>query len=205
MRTDKLFLIVFIVLFSLNPMTLRAESNSPMGAIRLTVDSVLDVLKDKTLAAPDKKEARRSRLRSLIRERFDFKEMSKRTLARHWRERTPEEMEEFVRIFSDLLIDSYIGKIEAYTDEKVMYDKEEIKGKGKYGVVDTKIISKDVDIPIEYKVILKGDKWWVYDVIVEGVSFISTYRSQYDKVIVGDSYAKLLEKMKKKLDEINAM
>ena len=114
-------------------------------------------------------------------------------------------MEEFVRIFSDLLIDSYIGKIEAYTDEKVMYDKEEIKGKGKYGVVDTKIISKDVDIPIEYKVILKGDKWWVYDVIVEGVSFISTYRSQYDKVIVGDSYAKLLEKMKKKLDEINAM
>ena len=127
-----------------------------------------------------------------------------RILARHWKARTPEEAREFTAIFSDLLVGSYIGKIEAYTDEKVIFNKEVIKGEGKYGTVITTIVTKKAEIPIDYKVILKDGKWWVYDVLIEGVSFISTYRSQYDDVIVRESYAALIQKMKKKLDEVNA-
>ncbi len=129
--------------------------------------------------------------------------MAKRSLARHWKKRSSEEKKEFVDIFSDLLERSYIGKIEGYTDEKVNYDKEVLKGKGKYGVVNTTIVTKDVNIPIFYKVRYKNNKWWIYDVVVEGVSFISTYRSQYNKVITRESYAKLIGKMKTKLNSVN--
>jgi phospholipid transport system substrate-binding protein len=97
---------------------------------------------------------------------------------------------------------SYIGKIETYTNEKVTYDKEILKGKGKYGMVKTQIITANVNIPIDYKLIKKS-KWVVYDVVIEGVSFVSTYRSQYNKIITGESYASLIKQMKQKLDKEN--
>lgn len=182
-----------------------ASANTPLAAVRSTVDAVIDTLKNKNLSQPGKKQERRAKIKELIRDRFDFTEMSQRSLARHWEPRTPGEKKEFVELFSELLQSSYISKIEAYTDEKITYDKETLKGDGKYGVVETTIITKNVNIPIEYKLIRKGDKWWVYDVMIEGVSFISTYREQYNKVIVRESYAGLLKKMKSKLEEINAL
>jgi phospholipid transport system substrate-binding protein len=200
-----LVLIIIITACSLSLVAAKTAVHTPKDAIESTVEAVLDLLRDKDLAAPERKEERRDKINLFIRGRFDFKEMSRRTLAKHWKKRTPEETEEFVNIFSDLLVASYIGKVEAYTDETVTYDKEVIKGKGKYGVVSTTIVTKDVDIPLDYKLILKKDKWWVYDVVVEGVSFISTYRSQYNKIITRESYAKLIEKMKKKLDKVNAL
>ncbi|RJR20294.1 MAG: ABC transporter substrate-binding protein [Nitrospiraceae bacterium] len=201
----KLFLFIIITIFSIALLSAYAAAGSPKEGIRTTVDSVLEVLRDKSLSLPDKKEDRRSKLRSLIKSRFDFSEMSMRTLARHWKARTPEEAREFIAIFSDLLVGSYIGKIEAYTDEKVIYNKEVIKGEGRYATVSTTIVTKKVDIPIDYRVILRDGEWRVYDVVIEGVSFISTYRSQYDEVIAKESYAGLIKKMKEKLDELNAM
>jgi phospholipid transport system substrate-binding protein len=185
------------VLFSAH----TAAAVAPKDAIQSTIDAVLAVLKDKNLAAPAKKAERRGTIRSIIRDRFDFEEMAKRSLARHWKKRTEEERKEFVSVFSDLLEDSYIGKIESYTDEKITYDKGAMKKGGKYGVVNTTIVTSDVDIPIDYKVKLKENKWWVYDVVIEGVSFISTYRSQYNKIIMKESYAKLIQKMKNRLNE----
>lgn len=205
MKKTQNIIMYFIVLCLLYPVSQVKAAQSPKDSISSTVDAVIHIMKDQNLLAPDKKQERRARIRSQIRDRFDFTEMAKRSLARHWKQRSPEEQEEFVKIFSDLLENSYIGKIEAYTDEKVTYDKDEIKGDGKYGVVNTTIVTKDVNIPIDYKVISRDDKWWVYDVVIEGVSFISTYRSQYDKVIARDSYAKLIEQMKSKLSESNAL
>ena len=112
-------------------------------------------MRNSDLSLPDKKQERRTRISTVIRDRFDFREMSRRSLARHWKKRTPDEAKEFTAIFSDLLVASYIGKIEVYTDEKVTYNKEVIKGKGKYGVVSTTIITKDVDIPIDYNKFLQ--------------------------------------------------
>ena len=129
--------------------------------------------------------------------------MSKRILATHWKDRSKEEKDEFISVFSDLLMGSYIGKIESYTNEKVTYDKEILKGGGKYGMVNTQIITTNVNIPIDYKLIQKSNKWVVYDVVIEGVSFVSTYRSQYNKIITGESYASLIKQMKQKLDEEN--
>ena len=205
MKLRKTLLLIIVAIYSLSFPAAKAAAKTPADAIKYTVDSVLNVLKDKELSAPGKTEERRARISSLIRERFDFREMARRSLARHWKKRTPEEEKEFITIFSDLLEASYISKIEAYSDERVTFDKEVIKGKGKYGVVSTTIATKDVDIPIDYKVKFKNGKWWIYDVVVEGVSFISTYRSQYNKVIVKESFAKLIQRMKNKLNEVNAI
>jgi len=205
MKTGRIISFILIILCSISVLSTKAAVIAPKESIKSTVDSVLEVLRDKGLSLPDKKAERRGRLRTLIKDRFDFSDMSMRILARHWKARTPEETKEFVAIFSDLLIGSYISKIEAYTDEKVIYNKEVIKGEGNYGAVSTTIVTKKADIPIDYKLILKDGKWWVYDVVIEGVSFISTYRSQYDDIIVKESYAGLIQKMKQKLDEVNAM
>ena len=131
MRLKYVFSIVIVVLFSMiiSAPSIAQAFDKPIDAIRTTVDAVLNTMKDKALSDPAKKEERRSKISALLRERFNFQEMAKRSLAKHWKERTPEEKKLFVDIFSDLLEASYIGKIEAYTDEKVRYDKEVIKRK----------------------------------------------------------------------------
>lgn len=129
MKTGTIFLLIIFTLCSFNLLSANSAENSPNEAIKSTVDSVIEILKDKTLSLPDKKKERRERLRALIKDRFDFKEMAMRSLARHWKERTPEEAKEFVAVFSDLLVGSYIGKIETYTDEKVIYNKDVIRGR----------------------------------------------------------------------------
>lgn len=205
MKNKRLFILHLIFICVTSVASFAGTASAPTDELKTSIDSMLEILRDKDLAQPDKKKERRSRITALIRDRFDFREMAKRSLARNWNKRSAEEKKEFVAVFSDLLQSSYIGKIEGYTDERITYDKEELKKGGKYGVVSTTIITKDVNIPIDYKLILKNDKWWVYDVVVEGVSFVSTYRSQYNKVIKKESYAKLIEKMKSKLDEIDAL
>ncbi len=126
--------------------------------------------------------------------RFDFREMSKRALARNWKKRSKVEQDEFVGLFSDLLQNTYISKIEAYTDEKVTYDKEIIRKGGRYSIVKTSILSKDIIIPIDYRLIHRGDDWRVYDVLVEGVSIISNYRSQYNTILSRESFPELIQK-----------
>jgi len=201
MKIRNVLLLHIAFIYIMTVASFAGAASAPTNELKTSIDSMLDVLRDKNL----KKEERRSKISTLIRDRFDFKEMARRSLAKNWKGRSVVEKKEFVSIFSDLLQSSYIGKIEGYTDEKITYDKEVIKKKGKYAVVSTTIVTKDVNIPIDYKVIFKKEKWWVYDVVVEGVSFISTYRSQYNKVIKKESYAKLIEKMKSKLDEINTL
>lgn len=204
MKLFKLILISVVLVFSLQMFSDSFAGDSPKASLQTTIDSILSLLRDKSFSSPDKKEVRREKIRALLNERFDFAEMGKRSLANHWKGRTPDEQKEFVSIFSDLLEASYIGKIEGYTDEKVTYDSEKIKGDGKYGQVETSIVTAKVDIPIDYKLINKDGKWLVYDVTIEGVSFVSTYKGQYNEIIVKNSYASLIEQMKDKLKEVKA-
>jgi phospholipid transport system substrate-binding protein len=201
-RKKKITILLITISFILSCYPAAGASlTTPTISIKTTIDAILDTLKDKNLSLPSNKEKRRNKIRTLIRDRFDFEEMAKRSLATHWNQRTPKEKEEFVSIFSELLEASYMSKIESYTNEKITYDKETTIEDNRYAAVDTSIITPNVTIPIEYKVILKNNKWWVYDVVIEGVSFISTYRSQYNRIITGESYAKLIGKMRDKLNE----
>jgi len=205
MKVIKAFFLFHFILYLMLCQTAEAANGTKgIESVSATVEAVLDVMKDESLSGPEKSRERRDKMRALIRARFDFREMSKRALARHWKKSAPGERDEFVGLFSDLLQHTYISRIEKYTDEKVNYDKEVIRKKDKYSVVKTSILSKDITIPIDYKLIRKGDEWLVYDVVVEGVSIISNYRSQYSKMLSKGSFAELIQKMKEKLEKITA-
>jgi phospholipid transport system substrate-binding protein len=169
---------------------------SPTQTVQTAVDAILGIVTDETLD----KEAKRTKMREIINKRFDFRAMSQRTLATNWKKASEDEQRQFVDLFAQLIQNSYIGKVEAYTSEKVEYPAEKIKGKR--AVVDTLIITSSTEIPVNYKVYLKNDEWRVYDVIIEGVSLISSYRSTYQQIVKKDGFPGLFAKMEEKLKEL---
>jgi phospholipid transport system substrate-binding protein len=177
-----------------------AYAGVPTDQMKQTIDKVIDILNNKELKKPGKVKERRTALRKAVGEKFDFEEMAKRSLALFWKQRTPEEKKEFVSLYSDLLERSYIKKIENYSDEKIIYTDENVDDG--YAIVKTKIITKrNVDIPIEYRLLKKNNKWEVYDVVIEGVSLVNNYRTQFSKIIRTSSYEELVKRMKNKQDE----
>jgi len=166
--------------------------------VKVTIDKVLGILRDPALKAPDKEEARRKKLKEAIYPGFDFTEMAKRSLGTHWGKRTPQEREEFVKLFADLLEQSYAKRLEMYTDQEVLYTKEQVEDK--FGLVVTKIVStkENIDIPIEYKLLRYDNQWKVYDVVIDGISMVSNYRSQFNSIIQKSSYAELVQRMRVK-------
>lgn len=177
-----------------------AYGGAPTTQVKMTIDRVLETLKDDNLKKPSKTEERRLALRKIVGERFDFEEMSQRALALHWRSRTPHERKEFISLFSDLLERSYVNKIESYTDEKVLYTEESVDGN--YAVVRTRIVTKrNVEVPIDYRLTAKNGVWRVYDVVIEGVSLVNNYRNQFNRIIRSQSYAELVKRLKDKQAE----
>jgi phospholipid transport system substrate-binding protein len=155
------------------------------------------VLKDKELKKPEKEKIRRDKIREIVDRIFDFTEMSRRSLSVHWKKRTAEEQKEFVSLFSDLLEDTYIKKIERYSDEKIIYTGESVAGGN--AVVKTKVITKkETDIPLDYKLMKEASKWRVYDVVIEGVSLVNNYRSQFNEILGSNPYGELVKRLKNK-------
>jgi phospholipid transport system substrate-binding protein len=172
---------------------------SPTDSIRGSVDSILTLLQNKELDQA----TRRKEMRKVINGRFDFRAMSQRTLATNWKKASKEQRQEFVQLFSQLIENTYIGRVEAYTDEKVDYPGEKVKGKK--AVVETLILTATADIPINYKVYQKKNgEWWVYDVIIEGISLISNYRSSYQEIVKKEGFDGLIAKMKTKIKELES-
>ncbi len=177
---------------------MQSFAGEPMKELKVTVDKVIRILKDPVLKKPDKKELRKRLLRDAISERFDFEEMAKRALARHWRKRTPEERKEFVRLFRGLLERTYLRRIEQYRDERIIYKDERIDPP--YALVKTVVItSQSTEIPIEYRMIKEGNDWKVYDVTIEGVSLVNNYRRQFNRIIRSSSYEELVRRLKRKV------
>lgn len=177
-----------------------ASAGPPTDQVRGSVDRVLKILSDAELKKAAKTGERREMIRNAAKEIFDFTEISQRSLARHWSERTPAERQEFVQLFGDLLEHSYITKIETYSDEKIQYTGE--IPDGDQAVVKTRIVTKHgIEIPVDYRMFLKGDRWRAYDVNIEGVSLVSNYRTQFNSVIRRSGYPDLVAKLRAKQAE----
>ena len=171
--------------------------------IKITVDKALLVLKDPRLKPAAKAKDRREQLKQILFARFDFAEMARRSLGSNWRQRTPKEQDEFVRLFTDLLERAYSETIEAYTDEKIVYLGEKLDGN--YAEVKSKIItSKGQEFTIDYKSHLVGHEWRVYDVIIENVSMVNNFRSQFNRVINNDSYEELVRRLREKQSDVSS-
>ncbi len=178
----------------------RAWAGAPTDQLRAQIDRAVKVLDDPELRKEGHQRERRAAVRQIANDIFDFSETAKRSLARHWAPRTQAERDEFVGLFTDLLERSYISKIELYGGEKIQYVGESIEGEG--AVVRTKLITKQgTEIPIDYRMLRRGDKWLVYDVVIEGVSLISNYRTQFNKIITTSSFQDLMKKMRTKQEE----
>lgn len=155
-------------------------------------DSETDATPTRRLTA----EQRRLEIRRVASDLFDFDEISRRALSRYWAARTPEEHAEFTRLFTDLLERAYIGRIESYSGEKILYGLEVIDGS--FATVRSKVLTRrNTETPLEYRLHLKDGRWKVYDVLIDNVSFVSTYRSEFSRILQRESYAALLDRLRK--------
>jgi phospholipid transport system substrate-binding protein len=181
-------------------------ADEPGKLIMKTIDNGLAVLKEPSLKGKEKAEERRQRLWKEISFIFNFEEMSKRALGQHWKKRTADEKKEFVELFTNILKDAYIGKTDAYSGEKIVVLKEKIDDNN-YATVQTKIISNTgTEVFVDYRMLNNDGKWTIYDVIIEGVSLVNNYRSQFNNILLKSSYEELIQKMKDKTgkEEISA-
>ena len=176
-------------------------AGEPTDQVRQSTDKIIAILNNPTLQAPEKAADRIKAIREAVHERFDWEEMSRRTLARHWARRTEEERKEFIHLFGRLLERTYVNKIDGQAGVKIIYLEETIyKDKPNYGIVAAKIVTeKHTEIPVEYRVKKKANDWYVYDIAIEGISLIKNYRSQFNDIIVGSSYQNLIDRLKVKI------
>jgi phospholipid transport system substrate-binding protein len=177
-----------------------AWAGIPTDQLRGAIDRVVKTLDNPALKGDGKVMERRTAVRKIANDIFDFSETARRSLGRHWQGRTPAEREEFVQLFTDLLERSYISKIETYGGEKIAYLGDTIEAD--QAKVQTKLITKNGEIPIEYRMHKTGDRWLVYDVVIEGVSLVANYRTQFNKIIQTSSFQELMNKMKNKQQEL---
>jgi len=168
--------------------------------VKRTIDKVLAIVADAELKKNPS--LRREKLRETIGYRFNYKQMVMRSLAKNYKARTDKEREIFTGLFKRLLENSYATKIENYQDETINYVGEQIKGN--YALVKTQIVRKDGTIDVDYKLINEGGRWTVYDFVIEEVSLIRNYRSQFSKIIKTESYDALVSKLSKKVNDLEA-
>ncbi len=197
MHLKKLDICVFSFMLSLAPLT-RAQAGTPLDLVRTTVDRAIQILKDPELSSRDKKKERVDRLRAALDAIFDYEEMAKRALGPHWRQRTSAEQEEFVKLFRDFLEGVYSDKINLYNGEKVRFGREVIDKE--FAQVESTIIQpKGEEISVIYKLRQVNGRWKVYDAIVENISIVNNYRSQFDRVISSSSYEELVKRLREKV------
>jgi phospholipid transport system substrate-binding protein len=178
----------------------QAYAGTPLGAVQTNVNKVLEILRDPALKPETAKEIKKEKLRAIYEQMFDEIELARRTLARNWNTLDLAQRREFVPLFRQVLEKAYIDKILSYTNEKVAFDKETMLAENQ-AEVQTRIITSSKEIPIFYRVIMKDGAWKVYDVVIEGVSLVQNYRTQFNDILAKSSAEELLQILRKKVKE----
>jgi phospholipid transport system substrate-binding protein len=174
-----------------------ASAASPTETLKAYGDVVLKILEDPALKSPDRKSERRAAVRKVAEEVFDLSETAKRALGPHWNQRTPAEREEFTALFAELLESTYIARIDEYGGERIRYTGEKIDGDT--ATVQSRVLTKKgSEAPVEARLLKRGDKWYIYDVTIEGVSLINNYRTQFDRIIRSSGYPELVKRLKER-------
>lgn len=181
-------------------LTSLALAGEPQDRLKGGIDKVIGILSDPALKGPAKRAERQKKLRAVADGFFDWRELSKRAVAESWSKFTPKQQDDFVVSFSELLQKTYILKLEKYNNEKVNYVKEQVEGNQAF--INTQVMMKDKTIPINY-IMIKRDQWMVYDVVVEGVSLVKNYRSQFTKILSKESPEALLQRIKDKIKALD--
>jgi phospholipid transport system substrate-binding protein len=182
-----------------------AAAAEPTEMVKQVTDRVLRILEDPQWQGPGKEDERQQQLRQISEHAFAWEEMARRALATHWRERSPQERQEFVQLFRDLVERTYINRLEQASKEKqdILYTGERVEGSR--AVVSTKVITtRRTEVPLEYRLIKQNGGWQIYDVLIEGVSLINNYRSQFHDMIRSSSYENLVQKLRSRDESVAA-
>jgi phospholipid transport system substrate-binding protein len=190
---------IVLSLLLLGVTTGGAWAGEPTDKIKDTTDKIIAIVTNPELKGPSKEPERRKLIRKAVDERFDWEEMARRSLSTAWNARTPEEKKEFVTLYGELLERTYLERVESYSGEKVLYQGENIDGT--YATVNVKIMTaQNTEIPVEYRMLKKGNDWLVYDISISGVSLVNNYRVQFSSILAKGPYADLVKLLKKKVE-----
>jgi len=189
-------LVIGLVLLAAGPV----QAMTPTETVQTQVDAALRTVGQAPGGTPAAAEQRQNEIRRVADALFDFPEMSRRALGRHWAARSRAERDEFVKLFADLMARAYLGKIDRYAGESITYVGERVEGD--VATVDSRVVTaKKSEVPIEYRLRRVGDRWAAYDVVIENVSLVATYRSQFDRIIQTGSFIELVKRMRQKEQE----
>ena len=185
----------FIILFLFS---LPVWAGAPLDMVQANVNKGLEVLRDPKLKAESAREIKKEKLRLIYNNLFDDVELGKRTLSRNWNGLNVAQRQEFVKLFRQILEKAYVDKILDYSNEKIVFDKETMVSETQ-AEVQTRIVTSSKEIPISYRVLLKDGAWKVYDVVIENVSLVLNYRTQFNDILAKDKPEQLLEILRKKV------
>jgi phospholipid transport system substrate-binding protein len=181
-------------------LSIPVYADVPLDTVHANVDKVLEVLRDPKLKPEAAKEIKVERLRSIYKGMFDQAELSRRALSRNWSRLNTDQQKEFIQLFEQILEKAYIDKILSYTNEKIVFYRETHLSENQVEV-QTKIITSSKEIPIFYRVIMSDGTWKVYDVVVENVSLVLNYRTQFNEILAKNTPVQLMDILRKKVKE----
>jgi len=177
---------------------LYVYSGVPLETVKGYIARVLEVLQDPIFKGDAGKKVKKEKIKLISEKMFDFTELSRRSLGQSWNKLSPDQQKEFIILYKSLLEEAYADKITSYSDERVIF-KKEITLSEKTFVVETIIVTKTSEVPINYRMIEKDGQWKVYDVVIEGVSLVSNYRTQFKEILANKTPDVLLETLRKKV------
>ncbi len=195
----KRFLLIFAIMaISAAPVS----ANTPIGVIQNAVQEIIDLLKDPQYDPPEKKEAQREKIWDVVLETFDFQTIARGTLRRHdWESFSEQQKKEFTDLFTTLLGNTYLERLQSdYKDEKVEFIEQEMLSDAT-AIVRTKIIRESLEIPVDYRLILRSGNWRIYNVIVENISLVTNYRDQFSRMLMRDSPSQFIEKLRDRVNK----
>lgn len=197
-----IFVIIALVSVLYLPRSGAAAVEQPLAQLQEVVDGIINILKDEQLAVPEMQETRRKKVEAQVDRLFDFQEMGKRTLGTAWDKATVAEKKEFVELFANLVKERYIGKVDAYSGQEVVFKKQVVKEKS--AIVYSYLLNNGAEVPIDYKLLNDGGRWLAYDLRIENVSLVANYRRDFFSIIKNEGFGGLLVKMRDKIEMLDA-
>lgn len=185
-------LLVFLTL------AIQVHADTGLDTIKARINQVLAVLKDPALKSDSAKELKKKRLRAIFDSTFDYTELSRSTLSRNWEKLNPDQQKEFMQLYKALLEKLYMDEILSYKDQEIVFGKERALGENRVEV-DTKLLSGSTETPINFRLISKNNQWWVYDFVIENISVVANYRSQFGRILTKETPEKMLENLRKRV------
>ena len=193
----KIIPVLIIIFLNIHTMAYGAQS-TPLDDIKDPIEKGVALLKDPRYTGEAQYAAQREQIWKMIRDIFDFRIISMMALAREWKAFTPNQQNEFTEVFTELLKNNYLNKIQGqFHDEEVVFLGQDILTENK-AVVKSKILRQKIEIPMDYKVVFSRGKWRIYDINVEGISLIKNYRTQFKSILAKESPDQLIKRIREK-------